>query len=74
MILLLLVACISVGATGHVCGLRRHRHRFGMVLLPVLIATVLLLVVALDHPRSGLVQVGQGPMLRLHQSLSARSP
>jgi hypothetical protein len=74
MILLWLVACISVGATGYVCGLRRHRHRFGMVLLPILIATVLLLVVALDHPRSGLVQVGQGPMLRLHQSLNARSP
>jgi hypothetical protein len=74
MILLLLVACIAMGATGYACGLRRHRHRFGMVVLPILIASVMLLVVDLDHPRSGLVQAGQGPMLRLHQSLSARSP
>ena len=63
-----------MAATGYACGLRRRRHRFGMVVLPILIAAVMLLVVDLDHPRSGLVQAGQGPMLRLHQSLNARHP
>ena len=74
LVLLLVVAGTAVAATGYSCGLHRRRLRFGMVVLPVLIAAVMLLVFDLDHPRSGLMQAGQGPMLRLHQSLSARSP
>ena len=74
LLVLLVVACIAVGATGYSCGLRRHRHRFGMILLPILIAAVMVLVVDLDYPRAGFVQAGQGPMLRLRQALDARSP
>jgi hypothetical protein len=74
LVLLLVVAAIAVGATGYSCGLRRHRHSFGMVLLPILIAAVMLLVVDIDYPRAGLVQAGQGPMLRLQQTLAGGSP
>jgi CDP-diglyceride synthetase len=68
-LMLLVVAATAVAATGYSCGLHQRRHRFGMLLLPVLIAAVVVLVVDLDHPRAGLIRAGQGPMLRLQQTL-----
>jgi hypothetical protein len=68
-LVLVLVAAVAVAATGYSCGLRKRRHKFGMVLLPVLIAGVVLLVMDLDHPRGGFITAGQGPMLRLRQAL-----
>ena len=67
-LVLLLVAAVAVAATGYSCGLRKRRHKFGMIVLPLLIAGVVLLVVDLDHPRGGFVSAGQGPMLRLRQA------
>jgi hypothetical protein len=69
-VVLLLVAAAATGASGYSCGLRRRRHKFGMIMLPVLITAVVLLVLDLDHPRAGLIKAGQGPMLRLQESLS----
>ena len=68
LVLLLVVAAVAVAATGYSCGLRRRRHKFGMIVLPVLIAGVVLLVFDLDHPRGGFIQAGQGPMIRLRQA------
>ena len=52
-VVLLLVAAAATGASGYSCGLRRRRHKFGMIVLPLLITAVVLLVLDLDHPRGG---------------------
>jgi hypothetical protein len=64
-----LVAATAAAATGYSCGLHGRRHSLGMTMLPVLIALVLLLVVDLDQPRIGVIRAGQGPIIRLQQSL-----
>jgi hypothetical protein len=66
-LVLALVACMGVAATGYTCGLHGRRLRFGMVLMPLLIAMVAMLIFDLDHPRVGLIKAGQGPMLRVQQ-------
>ena len=74
LIILVVVAATGMAATGYSCGLHRRRLRFGMIVLPILIATVIYLVVDLDHPRSGFIKAGQGPMLRLQHDLAATPP
>jgi hypothetical protein len=70
-VVLIMVAATGMAATGYSCGLYRKRLRLGMILMPVLIAVVVIQVFDLDYPRAGVIQAGQGAMLRLRQALSA---
>lgn len=74
LMLLSLVAYLAMGLTGYVCGLAGHRNFLVALTEVVLIAAVLLLIVDLDRPLQGLIQVSQQSMIDLHDSLKQISP
>jgi hypothetical protein len=71
MLLLLLLACslVSVAAVGYGCGVAGKRNVVLTTALTFLISGVLWAIIDMDHPRKGLIRVGQQPMLNLQQSL-----
>lgn len=72
MLLLLLLAssAVSVAAVGYGCGVAGKRNVVLTTALSFLIAGVLWAIIDMDHPRKGLIQLGQQPMLNLQQSLA----
>jgi hypothetical protein len=67
--IVLLVAVVSVGATGYACGLNGPRYVLSNAVLPVMIGLACAMVMDLDDPQSGLIRIGDGPMLRLQQMM-----
>jgi len=66
---LILFALIAQGILGYVLGDPAQRQRVLGVVLSGLLALALLLVIDLDRPWSGAVQVSQQPMIDLQESL-----
>jgi len=64
-ILLILGAGITLGMVGYSAGLTRRRSPLTAGVLVVLLAVVLTLVIDLDRPRNGFIQVSQQPILDL---------
>jgi hypothetical protein len=64
-ILLILGAGITLGMVGYSAGLTRRRSPMTALVLVVLLAVVLTLVVDLDRPRNGFLQVSQQPLFDL---------
>jgi hypothetical protein len=71
----LLTACsaISVAAVGYGCGVAGKRNVVLTTALTFLIAGTLWAIIDMDHPRKGLIRVGQQPMLELQKSLQQNS-
>ena len=71
MLLGLLLACslVSVASVGYVCGVAGKRNAVMTTALTFLIAGTLWAIIDMDHPRKGLIRVGQQPMLDLQRSL-----
>jgi hypothetical protein len=71
----LLIACsaISVAAVGYGCGVAGKRNVVLTTALTFLIAGTLWAIIDMDHPRKGLIRVGQQPMLDLQKSLQQYS-
>ncbi len=71
-----LLACslVSVASVGYGCGVAGKRNVVLTTALTFLIAGTLSAIIDMDHPRKGLIRVGQQPMLDLRQSLVACSP
>jgi hypothetical protein len=69
MLLALLLACsaVSVAAVGYGCGVAGKRNAVLTTALSFLIAGTLWAIIDMDHPRKGLIRVGQGPMLDLQR-------
>ena len=67
--LLVVVSCGAMGFIGYGCGLAGRRRLTSTVLFSSLCVLVLLIVLDVDRPREGLIQVSQGSMLRLQESL-----
>ena len=76
MLLLLLLAssAVSVAVVGYGCGVAGERNVFLTTALSFLIAGVLWAIIDMDHPRKGLIQAGQQPMLNLQKSLEQHPP
>jgi hypothetical protein len=76
MLLLLLVVCslVSVASVGYGCGVAGKRNVVLTTALTFLIAGTLWAIIDMDHPRKGLIRVGQQPMLDLQQSLERGQP
>jgi len=62
-ILLVVGAGITLGMVGYSSGLTRRRSPLTAVVLVVLLGVVLTLVIDLDRPRNGFIQVSQQPIL-----------
>ncbi|MGE3848490.1 MAG: hypothetical protein AB7I01_16545 [Gammaproteobacteria bacterium] len=65
---------VSAGVLGYGAGLAAHRPPLASVLLVLLMVVVSYLIVDLDRPRRGLVQVSQQPMLNLRASMAPNAP
>jgi hypothetical protein len=72
--LLILVACLTLAATGYSSGLRNMRLVPLRLILAILIAATLTVIVDLDRPRRGLIKVSEASMLTLRQELTQFSP
>ena len=70
-VLLLLVggAALSLGMVGYSAGLTRRRSLLSAVVLIVALGAVLMIVVDLDRPREGFIQVSQQPLIDLQQQI-----
>jgi hypothetical protein len=67
--LLYLVSAFALGQIAYSSGLSGHRHPVANVLFACCIALVLVIIMDIDRPRRGLIQVSQESMLRLQESL-----
>jgi hypothetical protein len=72
--LLIAVSCGALGYIGYGSGLAGRRRLLSTILFSVLSVMVLLIVLDIDRPREGLIQVSQGAMLRLQESLKQDGP
>jgi hypothetical protein len=70
-ILLLLVggSALSLGMVGYSAGLTKRRSLLSAVVLVIALGAVITIVVDLDRPREGLIQVSQQPLIDLQRQL-----
>jgi hypothetical protein len=66
--LLFLVGAFGLGLIGYGCGVNRKRRPVSTALFAVLIAGVLVVILDIDQPRSGLIQVIQASLERLKEA------
>jgi hypothetical protein len=69
-LLLLALGALSVGFLAWSFGAASHRGRLPMVLLALLIGAVLLLIMDVNRPQRGMIDVGVAPLERAANSLS----
>ncbi len=67
------VALLAAILVGYGYGLGRQRHLFSMFILALSITAVLAVIVDLDRPRQGFIQVSQQPMIHLQHQLAAKA-
>ena len=63
------VSALALGQVAYSCGLSGRRRQIANVTFAFVIALVLVIILDIDRPRRGLVQVSQESMERLQQSL-----
>jgi len=75
-IVLLLIggSALSLGMTGYSAGLTRRRSLLSAVVLIVALGAVIAIVVDLDRPREGFIQVSQQPLIDLQRTIGPPSP
>ena len=71
-LVVILASAIAMVSIGYACGLSGARLAFGMLVMPLLLASVIALVFDIAHPRLGIVRVHHQSLLRLKQSLDDR--
>jgi uncharacterized membrane protein YeiB len=64
---------LTTATLGYASGIAGHRVTLAAFVLMVLIALVVYLIIDLDRPRRGPIQVSHQSMLSLQQSIEARS-
>ena len=69
MFLLVLVAMVATGFTGYYAGARGTHGRMATILMSLTIAVVIMLVVDLDRPERGLIQVPAQPLIDAQQGI-----
>jgi hypothetical protein len=68
-LLLFAVSALALGQVAYGCGLSGRRRQVANVTFAFVIALVMVIILDIDRPRRGLVQVSQESMIRLQQSL-----
>ena len=69
--LLFLGAALTLGMVGYHAGLHRHRSLVSAVVLVIVLGAVITLVVDLDRPRHGFLQVSQQPLIDVQRQIGA---
>lgn len=72
LILLLLCSILTLAMVGYNAGLTRRRSPLTALGLVVVLGAVITLVVDLDRPREGFLEVGQQPLIYLQEQIGAR--
>ena len=75
-VLLLLVvgSALSLAMVGYSAGLTKRRGLLNAVVLVIALGAVLMIVVDLDRPREGFIQVNQQPLIDLQRQIGPPSP
>jgi len=68
-LLLFAVSTLALGQVAYSSGLRGRRNEVANITFAFVIALVLVIILDVDRPRRGLVQVSQESMIRLQESL-----
>ncbi|HXJ22845.1 MAG TPA: hypothetical protein VMT03_21685 [Polyangia bacterium] len=68
-LVLMLATAAATASIGYACGLEKRPSAHGMIIMPLLLGTVILLVFDLGHPRVGIVRVGDPILVHLKESL-----
>ena len=71
--LLFAVSVLSLGVLGYRAGLGRGRSLLGTVLLVLLIGTLLVVILDIDHPYQGLITISQQSLMDLRRFMGAGS-
>lgn len=74
-VLLLLIggSALSLGMVGYSAGLTKRRSLLSAVVLILALGAVIMIVVDLDRPREGFIQVSQQPLIDLQQQIGPPS-
>ena len=67
--LLMGVGTFAMLINGYSVGVGGTRSLFALIVMPILIAAVIAVIIDLDRPRRGLIQVGQQSLIELQESL-----
>jgi hypothetical protein len=68
-LLLFVGSALSLGMLGYSAGLTRRRSLLSAAVLIIALGAVLTIVVDLDRPREGLIQISQQPLIDLQQQI-----
>lgn len=71
---LMMGSLLTLGVMGYSAGLTTRRGMLSAVVLIVALGTILTLVIDLDRPRDGFLQVSQQPLIDLHEELGNLPP
>ena len=71
--LLFVGSVLTLGIVGYSAGLTKRRDLLSAVVLIVALGAVLALVIDLDQPRAGFVQVSQQPLIDLQEQIGPPS-
>ena len=74
LLLLILGSWLSIGMVGYNAGLTRRRSLVSAVVLIVALGAVTTLVIDLDRPRDGFIQVSQRPLFDVQEEIGPPSP
>jgi hypothetical protein len=73
-LLLFIGSILSLGMVGYGAGLTKRRSLLTAVVLVIALGAVLTIVVDLDRPREGLIQVSQQPLIDVQQQIGPPQP
>lgn len=74
LLLLVIGSALTLGMVGYGAGLTRRRSPLTAIVLIVVLGAVITLVVDLDRPRDGFLQISQQPLIDLQQQVGAPAP
>ena len=69
LLLLIFGSALSLGMVGYSAGLTERRALLNAVVLIVALGAVIMIVVDLDRPREGFIQVSQQPLIDLQRQI-----
>jgi hypothetical protein len=68
------VAVATAAVVGYNNGLGNRQHAFGAITLVVVITIVIWVIIDIDRPRRGLIQVSQQSMISLQEFITRDHP